>query len=196
MVACRELALFQFAYPNLSPISGSFPFGFGNSGDAVRLYHPSGLLVDKVDYLDSAPWPDSADGLGPTLELASPELDNALPENWNAWADRNGTPGAQNYLGTGNQEVEDVFSVSIFPNPLIDDQLSIRIRSTQSESAVITVRDLLGKTIFQRPLQWEPGISTMVMHPGISTSGIYLLHFESDSLDRTFKLIFTKTIDK
>lgn len=63
------------------PYLGELNFGFGGS-DAVRLYDQNGFLQDVVDYQSVAPWPSCADGTGYTLELISPNLDNALPENW------------------------------------------------------------------------------------------------------------------
>ena len=53
-------------------------FGFSGQGELIRLYDHTGLLIDTVHYDDNLPWPDEPDGNGPTLELISPLLDNAL----------------------------------------------------------------------------------------------------------------------
>lgn len=87
---------------------GAFPFtpdydasaeglAFNNGGDAVRLWAPDVLLVDIVTYDDGAPWPTEPDGDGPSLSLISPDLDNALGENWKASNQDIGTPGAINF---------------------------------------------------------------------------------------------------
>ena len=59
------------------------------------MFDDLGSLVDIVEYDDDLPWPIEADGLGPTLELKNPSLDNSLPENWSA-SEANGSPGAIN----------------------------------------------------------------------------------------------------
>ena len=80
------------------PFVGEFDFGFGGS-DAVRLYNQNGLLQDIVDYQSGAPWSSCADETGYTLELLSPDLDNALPANW-ACINTNGSPNASNNNGS------------------------------------------------------------------------------------------------
>ena len=40
-------------------------------------------LVDFVNY-DAEPWPIEADGIGNTLELLNPTLDNNISESWTA----------------------------------------------------------------------------------------------------------------
>lgn len=87
---------------------GAFPFtpdydgsgaglALGNGGDAVRLYNADGILIDIVSYDDGSPWPTSPDGDGPTLSLITPDLDNALAENWKASNQDIGTPNAINF---------------------------------------------------------------------------------------------------
>jgi len=72
-------------------------WGLNNSpNDQVRLYNPGGILVDSVQYSNTAPWPTGAAGNGPSLELIDPALDNTLPESWAASLAANGTPGEQN----------------------------------------------------------------------------------------------------
>src|SRR6185503_12954161 len=44
------------------------------NGDAIE--------VDKVKYDDDAPWPASADGTGPSLQLIDAAQDNARVSNW------------------------------------------------------------------------------------------------------------------
>jgi len=74
------------------------PFADGrlsNSGETVALSDAGGVVVDEVTYGDASPWPDAADGDGPSLELINPAFNHASPCSWAASAG-NGTPGAQN----------------------------------------------------------------------------------------------------
>jgi hypothetical protein len=57
-------------------------------------------LVDSVRYSDDPPWPPEADGLGLTLELKNPNLDNGFWGHWRASEFRGGTPGYQNSAAT------------------------------------------------------------------------------------------------
>lgn len=65
-----------------------------NSGELLILEESLGGQLDLVEFTDQPPWPVSADGSGPSLELISPLLDNRLPENWSASVMP--TPKAQN----------------------------------------------------------------------------------------------------
>ena len=68
-----------------------------NAGERIALMDGTSLLVDEVNYLDLPPWPVTPDGLGPSLELVDPTLDNATPRNWRASID----PAGQT-VGTTN----------------------------------------------------------------------------------------------
>ena len=93
IVLCSDKSAFRKQFPAVANCLGNIPFGLGNAGDALRLFDFSGLQVDAVNYTDTQPWPEAADGKGATLTLQSPATDNALPENWSASEQPGGTPG-------------------------------------------------------------------------------------------------------
>ncbi len=95
LVLCRDQTRFHAPFPDVMNYIGNFDFGLSASGDQVRIFNSSRLLIDSVQYDDAAPWPTEPDGNGPTLELIDPELDNALPESWQA-SQNHGTPGHSN----------------------------------------------------------------------------------------------------
>ena len=101
---------FKLVYPDVTntvsgegfdppTLPGELPTGFGFGGaDTVRLSDENDAPIDSVTYLSNAPWTDEPDGLGPTLSLIDPSLDNSLPQNWtNSLVDA-GTPGVANGL--------------------------------------------------------------------------------------------------
>ncbi len=45
----------------------------GNGGELLQIKNSNGDLISEVQYDDNAPWPTSADGSGPSLELLNPE---------------------------------------------------------------------------------------------------------------------------
>ncbi len=67
-----------------------------NSGEPIRLDNAQGIMVDRVEYDDAAPWPLTPDGGGPSLELINPAFDNAQGNAWHASLQPEGTPGAAN----------------------------------------------------------------------------------------------------
>ncbi|MBN1672621.1 MAG: fibronectin type III domain-containing protein, partial [Kiritimatiellae bacterium] len=54
------------------------------------------LLVDRVQYNDNSPWPEGADGDGPSLERIAAALYGNDTANWAASAEAGGTPGLPN----------------------------------------------------------------------------------------------------
>lgn len=99
-----------------------------NSGEAVTLVDAALAVVDTVTYADLAPWPPSADGTGPSLELRSLTADNALPRNWGASTTAGGTPRAVNSLdGTA-------------PPPLVEALTATPRRPAPAEPVVVSAR--------------------------------------------------------
>lgn len=94
LVLCNQVASFQAFFPGVDCLPG-FDYGLSGGGDFIALYDDLGNEVDALTYDDHAPWPNEADGDGPTLELVDPALDNALPESWQASVGH-GTPGSAN----------------------------------------------------------------------------------------------------
>lgn len=65
--------------------------GLGNGGASLVILNTVNEVIDLVDYDDTAPWPLDADGVGPSLELISFNLDNSLGQNWQANTTQVGT---------------------------------------------------------------------------------------------------------
>lgn len=103
------------AYFVLSPDAQQFKARYGfnpngvmrgnlsNNGEGIEVRDALGNLIDLVEYLDVAPWPLSPDGLGPSLSLINPDLDNTLAGSWAPSTTDNGTPGQPNGLTLVNQ---------------------------------------------------------------------------------------------
>jgi hypothetical protein len=81
------------------PLFGPYSGKLDNGGDTINLYKPDAplagetpyILVDKVEYGDSDPWPVTADGFGPSLHRRHLSEYGDDPTNWVAAAS---TPGA------------------------------------------------------------------------------------------------------
>ncbi len=63
-------------------VVGPFKGRLADRGEPLTLLDKRGAVVDRVTYGDRAPWPHWADGLGASLELRNPALDNSLAGAW------------------------------------------------------------------------------------------------------------------
>ncbi len=190
IILSREIGPFQTQYPNVSNVVGGLPFGLSNGGDAVRLFHSSGLLVDEVIFQDTLPWAPEADGLGPTLELSSAELDNTIPENWIAWTDHHGTPGEQN-MQLGIWEDDSEVTVGIHPNPFKENRITVFVEGINDKNIQLTISDMLGQTLYTSSFDINMGKkNSLLLYPGLRSAGNYLLNIHSNSIDKTVKLLY------
>jgi hypothetical protein len=87
-----------------TPIFGPYAGKLDNGGESIELYKPDTpqtapdpdagfvpyILVERVKYSDTAPWPIAADGSGASLQRVSPDEYGNDPANWIAG---NPTPG-------------------------------------------------------------------------------------------------------
>ncbi len=55
-----------------------------NTGEDIELRNAANEVMDYLDYKNAAPWPDAANGQGPTAVLCDPNSDNGNPVNWQA----------------------------------------------------------------------------------------------------------------
>jgi hypothetical protein len=144
LILCRNDVMFSLINPTINNVIGSFDFGLSNNGELIRLYNPSGDLVDQVTYNDVFPWPANADGTGSTLELINPSLDNALAENWFAREATGGSPGFSNDTITTVFEMASQEAIYVYPNPF-NNHLNFRIPN--AEIAEIKIMDTFGRTV-------------------------------------------------
>jgi len=118
-----------------------------NSGEIVALSNATRIRVDSVPYLDRAPWPESPDGGGPSLELLATEPDNALPSSWQA-SEGQGTPGEKN----GGAPIDDRDTLvgarirSLRPNPFLE-QIDIHYQLAEAGPVRIAVFDVTGRHV-------------------------------------------------
>ncbi|MFK7922890.1 MAG: lamin tail domain-containing protein [Bacteroidia bacterium] len=101
LVIVEDHLSFAPLYPWISNALGNMGFGFDGDGEYVALFSGDRCMVDYVEYNDSPPWPQSPDGLGPSLSLVDPSFDNTLAGSWagsNLGGAPFGTPGLVNNL--------------------------------------------------------------------------------------------------
>ncbi len=130
LVVAKSAAALSTKY-GISNLIGDFSAQLRNYGEEIILLDALGNPGDVVFYADEAPWPVEADGLGQSLELTHPELDNSFGQLWrpsDAQATPEGTPGTQN----------SVFGVEV-PPAIVETRHSPVIPSSQ-DTVTITTR--------------------------------------------------------
>lgn len=94
----KDDVTFRATYGSNRFVGGEYPGDLSDAGETIRLLQGA-RVVDEVTYAPGAPWPLAAAGSGPSLELSSPSLDNALPASWTATSGSGGTPSQPNTDG-------------------------------------------------------------------------------------------------
>lgn len=88
--------------PDDLPVWGPWRGRLANEGESLALGQPSDaddgtalIVTDRIGYDNAAPWPATADGLGPSLERMDQDRWGEDPAAWAA-PSRDGTPGRPN----------------------------------------------------------------------------------------------------
>jgi hypothetical protein len=116
---------------------GEVPFGeflrdLSNKSHNLVLVDAFGNVIDQVEYFDTAPWPESADGDGFYLELVDVNSDNALASNWIA--------SSSTILSINSFDNSKV-DFNLYPNP-VEENLRINAQEIIQE---ISIYNLLGQ---------------------------------------------------
>ena len=107
IVAPTNDSAFRAAYPSVPGgvrIFGPYAKVLDDAGESVKLWRPDApdtegvprILVDRVKSNDNAPWPESPDGDGLSLQRNAAALHGNDPANWCASTNAGGTPGEPN----------------------------------------------------------------------------------------------------
>jgi hypothetical protein len=86
---------FEMRHGTGLPVASTYTGRLGNNGEQLRLNDYAGEPIKDFTYDDAAPWPETADGDGFSLELVRPAAnpDHNNPASWTASATDGGTPG-------------------------------------------------------------------------------------------------------
>lgn len=93
LIIAANATAFAARYPGV-PIAGDYSSRLSNTGEWITLVDRDGNVIESVRYNDVAPWPESADGDGPSLVRNDPALDPALATSWRASSTTGGNPGS------------------------------------------------------------------------------------------------------
>lgn len=171
---------FNDAYSDNIELLGEFEFGLSSKGDNALLFNTKGVLIDSVSYMSVSPWPFEANGLGYSLELKNPILDNAKYYNWGASKILGGSPGAINSNHSSTSEFNR-FDISLFPNPYSDNQY-LEFSFAHRVEYKLMILDIKGKILREKTGLSKLGNNQIVWNgldsEGIEVNGgVYFIHF-------------------
>ena len=202
LVLAKDSLAFHYRFPEVTNVIGNYGFGFGGTGDSVRLFDSGNIMIDWVAYLDQPPWPEAPDGDGPTLELMDPALPNFFYTYWSSSDSPNyyGTPGDTNtaYYRYHIDEFpvipESWEIISVYPNPF-SEILNISYYAPQAGLIKLRIYDILGRRVAQiSEMVSDGGFYSMIWDgkdsDGFETaSGIYFLRLETKRMSPVIKVV-------
>ena len=203
LVLCKDTAAFSSVFPNVPNFIGELGYGLSGGGELLRLMDNTDALVDTVEYDDSDPWPEDADGSGFSLELINFELDNSLASSWAASLIQNGSPGDINSVysslevTTKNYLPYDYTLYQNYPNPF-NPSTTINYELPEHSHIRITVFDLKGRLIKTLIDDYQIAGFKKITWYAIDDAGqnipagMYIYRIEAGNYSATKKMIFLK----
>lgn len=93
VLVVKRRAAFELRYGTGLPVAGEYSGRLDNAGETVRVVDARGATLFRFDYGTRSPWPETADGDGPSLEVVEPAEELELASNWRASGNPGGSPG-------------------------------------------------------------------------------------------------------
>ncbi|MDP8240653.1 MAG: lamin tail domain-containing protein [Candidatus Hatepunaea meridiana] len=193
IVISSDTSSLKQLFPRVRDLIGNFDFNLSEDSDAIRLYDIDNAVQDSLIYDDESPWPEEADGFGPTIELIDHRFDNSLAKNWNVSEKPYGTPGSLNSIADKLYEPPTEFRLSQnFPNPF-NSQTVIRFDLTNSNRVTLTIYNLLGRKVSVLiDEQMNPGYHEAVFNASGLPSGLYIYKIEAGEFIDLKKMVMIR----
>src|SRR6185369_5186981 len=94
MILAKDRTAFDMAYGPSLTVFDEFSGNIQSDGETLSLLTPGSLVVDRVRFEATKPWPLAL--AGNSLQLVDPTQDNSRVANWSAGSTNSFTPGAAN----------------------------------------------------------------------------------------------------
>jgi hypothetical protein len=145
-------------------------------------------LID-LTYDDSSPWPDKADGDGPSLASVhfNPIENPASPDYWRISIYEGGTPFRDDKLVTGIEDLSILDnSIKVYPNPA-KEQLHIMVPSIEKGIPLnLRIYDLSGREELSEEI---PNDEEILITTSKLSAGLKILTIQKDHLFFSRKLV-------
>ncbi len=187
LVIVNDSAAFSTEFNGVANI-GCFDFGLNGGGEEVILFNSFNEIVDEVKYDDKHPWPSGADGMGHSLELINPDMDNKLAGSWAASVGK-GTPGFVNSRLANIDSVASTLLLQNYPNPFYRSTVFVFQLNEEYSDIRIKIMDMQGHDVDE--IVFQPGGNKVCQYqwsPAGLASGAYFYRLILDG-----KIYGTKT---
>ena len=154
LVVVKDKLAFAATFGGNIPVLGEFSGALQNDGETLSLVKPGAtpaedVVIDRVKYNDTLPWPEPADGFGPSLQLIDARQDHRRAGNWAAAATNASvrfTPGAANSVQATLAPFPKVWLNEVLPNNVnsIADRLGHRASWLELYNSDTNAVDLSG----------------------------------------------------
>ena len=146
------------------PPFGEFVRSLSNSSYKIILSDAFGNTIDEVWYTDSNPWPESADGDGPYLQLVDLNSDNSLATNWIASS-----------VTLSTKDIAHIQQqITVYPNPT-KGNITISLDSSKTESLEFIIYNSLGQSVGE----FELDSNNLKINLSYLSNGIYYYHIKN-----------------
>lgn len=171
--------------------SGNFSKNFSNGGEEVLVTNKDGETVMNFAYDDIDPWPEAADGKGPSLvSYFTNPTEN--PNDYSYWASSfydNGSPFKDDTitisLDTEGPLAEQKPIIQVYPNPT-NNNLHFSM-SANNETIYLRLMNLNGSVVYQTTINSNHTLSLKALQiPG----GLYLLEMDHNQQKNILKIIY------
>ncbi|MBK7134009.1 MAG: lamin tail domain-containing protein [Bacteroidales bacterium] len=132
--------------------SGNYQGNLSNAGEYILLKDSEGKPIIDFTYVDSSPWPGSADGDGYSMVAAENNPDGN-PNDYFYWrnsSDKGGNPFADNMIDdpdTGSDK--NLLHIEAYPNPTRG-TINVSVVATEETRAYdMVLTDLTGRVVYQ-----------------------------------------------
>ncbi len=200
LVVCKDTAKFRSFHSNDVMILGNTNFGLSSSGDHIQLLDNIGNIVDEVTYSSSGLWSPLPNGNGPTLSLINPQLDNSLPQSWQA-SELYGTPGYLNDIYTKTENGKNLIPNNFvlyqnYPNPF-NPSTKIIWQLPVGCWNILKIYDVLGNEVATLSNEYLPAGTHEVEFnisrlSNYSSSGVYFYRLQAGDYIKTKKMVLIK----
>jgi hypothetical protein len=194
MVVCRNSSDFSLHYPEVPNHTGNLNFGFSSDGDCILLFNDINEMVDSLCYGKEYPWPSDPDGLGFSLSLKSPEVDNTLASNWFTSKKHGGSPGRineTNVQSVSNPQTNPS-AMRAYPNPF-SSELMISFTVNDPGNADLSIMDISGRIVSNLINEVKPaGNYSYRWKPKNEGHGVYFIRLIQSGNVQFHKVLYTK----
>ncbi len=169
--------------------SGNYQKNLSNAGEQIILRKSTGEVLLDFTYDDSLPWPEWADGIGPSMRsvVADPDGDPNDPEYWVASNTAHGSP-FEHEISTVIEETfaDHGVNIQVYPNPT-HDLLMVQNPPEHNSISTLSIYDLRGSLYYQQDYvdYMEVYLNGLNM-----SSGVYVVEIVSAAGKETRKVIY------